>query len=490
MDRRFHPATLLIRLHSTYWFVPSVITVGAGIAAQLLVMLDRGVGENAAWLGWAYNGGADGARALLSSIAGSTITVVSVTFSVLVVALTVSSQHYGPRLLVNLMRDTPAQLVLGTFTGTFAYCLMVLRTVQGDGGDRFAFFVPHLAITGAVALTFLSIAMLIYYVHHVATRMQVAEITAGVVADFERAIERLYPERIGEGPEAPARPIPRVPDGASPVFAPASGYIQEIASAAVLHLAERHSTTVWLARRPGDFVVAGTPIARVYPPPEDWDAFAHELAKAYVIANDRTSRQDAAFAVQQLVEVALRALSPGVNEAFTAITCIDRLGQGLSKLAARKIPSPVRTDDLGRTRVIASPQTFDELASAAFEPIALYAERNPAISGRLLDTLAGLGTIATRADDRRAITRIADLVHALASGHAPGGRHRRQLARKHQHVRSSLWPDAPAANGAEGNTRNQDDDPQHPRDRRHRSSAPRAGHDHDRERERQSAAAP
>jgi uncharacterized membrane protein len=338
------------------------------------------------------------------------ITVVSVTFSVLVVALTVSSQHFGPRLLGSFMRDQPAQWVLGTFTGTFAYCLMVLRTVQGDGGDRFSFFVPHLAVAGAVVLALVAVGMLIYYVHHIAVSMQVSEITVRIASELERTIERLYPEPLGEGSEPPARRPPPVPAGAARAVARASGYVQQIDSDAIMRVTARHDTTVWVLAHPGDFVVAGDHVAAIHPVPPDRDRCARSVANAWGIGADRTSDQDAGFGVQQLVEVALRALSPATNEPFTAITAIDRLAQALSRLAARRIPSAVRCDEEGRVRVVALPQTFGSLLQAAFEPIALYGGRNPAIGARLLERLDGLASGASRREDRAAVSKSAESV--------------------------------------------------------------------------------
>jgi uncharacterized membrane protein len=434
MQVLLNPIAILTRLRSTFWFIPSIVTVSAAGVAQLLVFVDRTDISASWWLGWAYGGGADGARALLSAIAASAITVVSVTFSVLVVALTVSSQHFGPRLLTNFMRDTPAQLVLGTFTGMFAYCLIVLRTVQGDGGDRITFFVPHLAITGAVVLTLFGVGMLIYYVHHVAVAMQVSVITARVASDLEQAIERLYPEPLGEGAEPIDERPPDPPKNAIWIAAPASGYIQEIDGKRVMELAGTHQTLVWLTRRPGDFVVEGTPIAAIDASARDPDILKKALRKVYVIAHDRTSTQDAAFAVQQLVEVALRALSPGVNEPFTAITCVDRLRQGFTKLLTRRIPSPIRSDEEGRRRVIALPRTFDELVCEAFEPIALNATGNDGISERMLDALEFLAIHARRSMDRQAIARTADVVFTTVSDRIKIEAHASALARQRNRI--------------------------------------------------------
>jgi uncharacterized membrane protein len=296
---------------------------------------------------------------------------------------------------------------------------MALRTVQGDG-DQLSYFVPHLAVTGAVLLTLFSIAVLIYYVHHVAVSLQVSEITSRVATDLERAVSRLYPDRFGDTPEPAQEDIPDVPPDAIPIAAPSSGYIQEI-DGWVIELAGEYRTTIWLIRRPGDFVIEGTAIAVSHPPVANRQRFTKALQAQYGIGSDRTSQQDAAFAVQQLVEVALRALSPGVNETFTACTCIDRLGQGLSTILTRKLPSTVRLDDSGYGRVVARPRSFADLAVAAFEPIAINAGRTPNVSVRLLSTLEQLATLARRRADREAIGRLADVVVTTAAEQVPPG---------------------------------------------------------------------
>ena len=214
--------------------------------------------------------------------------------------------------------------------------------------------------------------------------------------------------------------------------------IQVLDSDAVMSAASRHQTTVWLIRRPGDFVVEGRIIAAAHPRPRDADELQRALAKAYTFGADRTSHQDAAFAVEQLVEVALRALSPGINEPFTALTCIDRLSQGLSKMLGRRIPSATRCDDERRLRVVARPRSFEELLEAAFEPLAIYAGRNPAIGSRLLDTLAGLAEAARRPEDRAAIGHVADRLWHLAKADLPDQGYRERLTEARNQVFSTL----------------------------------------------------
>ena len=414
------------RLRSTYWFVPAVMTAAAAALAVAGVAIDRNTAADAPWLVWAYGGGADGARALLSAVAGSTITVVSLTFSVTIVALTVSAQHFGPRLLSNFMRDTAAQVVLGMFIGTFAFCLLVLRTVRAEG-DAYAQFIPHLSVTLAVVLAMLSVAALIYYLHHVAASIQVSQIALNVTRDLEAAIDRLYPAHAANEPEPAEVPRPERPPEAGTVCARRSGYVQAIDLDAVVSVAERHGAVVWLRARPGDFVIEGGPLAGVLPAVADDDGVADAVRGAYVLGADRTAWQDAEFAVQQLVEVALHALSPGINEPFTAITCIDRLGQGLSRLAERRVPAAVLMDGARQPRVVAVPKGFGSLLRAAFDPIVLFAGANPAIYSRLLDTLAALGDRARRPADREAIAAQAVAVRNGARPHVQDERHRNAI---------------------------------------------------------------
>ncbi len=429
------------RLRSTYWFIPALLTLGSIALAAGLVTLDTSHPGLASSVGWIYSGGASGAQSLLSAVAGSMVTVVSVTFSVTVVALTVSSQHFGPRLLNSFMRDTAAQLVLGTFIGTFAFCVVVLRTVHG-GGDGYSVFVPHLAVTTGVALTLVSVGMLIYYVHHVSASLQVSEIAYGVARDLERAIDRIYPEPIGEpGDPDTAEPAP---DRAVEVAAPTSGYVQEVDAETLLAQAHESDVVVWVAARPGDFVAKGAPLALVNPPPADREAFTAALQSAFLIGHDRTARQDAGFAVQQLVEVALHALSPGINEPFTAITCIDRLGQGLARLLERSMPSARRLDDDGRLRVIACPHSFGDLLHEAFAPIRVYAGPNPAIGERMLASMTMLATRARRAADRAALRTTVEATYEAASRHTEAPLDRTRLTTARQRALAALEgaPDA------------------------------------------------
>ena len=335
-------------LQSSYLFVPAVIVVSAIALAVAMLTLDRqgnyGVLEN--W-GWIYTGSTDGARAMLSAIAGSTITVAGTVFSITIVALQLAASNFGPRLLRNFMKDVSNQVVLGTFIGTFIYCLLVLRTVRGDGDD-YNSFIPQLSVTVALALAIASISLLIYFIHHASTIIQASHIISEVSADLDRATDRLFPEKIGRGLSESGRQVAEIPanfdEDAYPIKATNSGYLQVIDDEKLMQITSQQELIVRLEFRPGKFIVQGSELMMVYPGKRVNQKLTKKFRDVFILGTERTEQQDIEFPIHQLVEVALRAISPAVNDPFTAIRCIDRLSAGLSRLAGRDFPSPYRYD--------------------------------------------------------------------------------------------------------------------------------------------------
>jgi uncharacterized membrane protein len=180
-------------LRATFWLVPTLMAIMAIGLSFAMVALDEAVGNRVLEkVGWVWAGGPEGARGLLSTVAGSMITVAGVVFSITIVALSLASSQYGPRLLRNFVRDKGNQIVLGSFIATFVYCLLVLRTVRGDDG---AHFVPAIAITLGMVLTLASLGVLIYFIHHVSISIQAATIIGLVSHELNEVIERLFPEK-------------------------------------------------------------------------------------------------------------------------------------------------------------------------------------------------------------------------------------------------------------------------------------------------------
>lgn len=356
-------------------------------------------------LAFLYPSSPEGARALLAAVIGAMITAISVTFSVTIVALTVAAQHFGARVLNNFVRHTSAQVVLGTFIATFVYAVLVLGAVRGSDAP---WGVPRLAVMGAVVLVVISVGALIYYVHHVSTALQVGELAAEIARDFTGSVSRLHggSERSDEGED---EEIPAPPEDVAWVIGRETGYMQRIDYNALVRLGEEAGAVIWIRREPGVFVVAGTPLAFVHPPAAAAD-MEEPLNEACIVGRDRTLWHDAEFAVKQLVEVALRALSPGVNEPFTALTCIDRLTEGLACAAASPPPRSCWRGSDGRPRVFVESQTFATLLRAAFDPIRIFAGPNPAIPARLLEAIGDLALVAKRDADRALLRHQADVV--------------------------------------------------------------------------------
>lgn len=403
------------RIRSSFWFIPSLMLATATALAFVMVTVDQHVQPG--WLTdirWVYNGGAEGAGTVLGTIAGSMISIAGVVFSLTLVALTVASSQFGPRLLRNFMRDKSNQVVLGAFVSTFLYCLLVLRTIRRDSGDE---FVPHVSVTVGVLFAILSVAVLIYFIHHVSVSIQADEIISRVNRELSANITRLFPAHIGEPRDAAAakkaasaQPPADFEARSHPVHTTADGYLQIVDAASLIELAAREELIVRIERRPGHYLVEGGLVARVFPAEKCTDEIAGAVRAAFAFGHQRTSAQDVEFSINQLVEIAARALSPGVNDPFTAITCVHRLGSALCQLAQREMPSSHRLDEDGRLRVIAPTTDAAGLVDAAFNQIRQYARANAAVTLCLLEAIADVARSTRREDYLRALRRQADMI--------------------------------------------------------------------------------
>jgi len=412
---------------------------GAAVALALVsVTVDKPVAE---WLalnfGWTFTGGAEGASALLGIVAGSMITIAGVVFSMTLVALSLASSQLGPRLLRSFMRDRATQVVLGTFIATFLYCVLVLRTIRR--ADEIA-FVPHLSVTLGVLLSVASVGVLIYFIHHVSVSIQADEIAARIGKELIERIDFLFPEQIGRGaPRIPTEPpeagfFEAFDREARPVGADGDGYLQFIDAEALLALAMEEDLVVRLERRPGNYVVASCPLALVWPGSRVTDRLTDQVQSLFVLGHRRTSDQDLEFGVNQLVEIAVRALSPGLNDPFTAITCVDHLGSALCRLATRDIPSTYRHDPQKQLRVIAPATTFPEVMDAAFNQIRQYGRSSAAVTIRLLETIAVVAGFVHRPEDRAALLRHAEMIARGAREGLPEDEDRRAVEERCQAV--------------------------------------------------------
>ncbi len=391
---------LLSDLSETFWLVPGLLVVGGVLAAVGFVSLDRS-GIVPQWLidsAWLYGGGATGARTLLGAVASSTIGVAGTVFSITIAALSLAAGQMGPRLLRNFTRDRGNQITLGAFLGTFSYALMVLRSVRTPAEGE---FVPHLSLSVGILLAFVCVATLVFFVGHMAGRINVDTVIELVSEDVRSAVQRLTTDA-----QPPAPPPADFWHNAVPVADPRRGYLQQLDENGLANWAAEHETAIRLLVRPGNYVFPGAPIALMTPPAE---GAGSAIRNATALGPQQVGSVDLEFAVRQLVEVAVRALSPGINDPHTAMSVLDRLGAALCDVAPLYLPTGVWLRD-GWPALVVPGIEYDGLTDAMFHMIRQNAARSPAVLIRLLEVLTSVVSCEHDATRVAALRRHADLV--------------------------------------------------------------------------------
>ena len=423
------------KLRSSFWFLPGVIVLVAVALALCLVQVDMGLQQKhdlyAEWP-MLLGSGAEGARSLLSTVASSMITVAGVVFSITIVALSLASNQYTSRVLRNFMRDRVNQAVLGLFVGIFAYCLMVLRTIRGA---EETIFVPSLAVLFGLLLAFVGIAVLIYFIHHIAVSIQAVNILAEVSVEALGAIEQLFPDKL-ELPERESD-IPMDPAAVwSPVPAASNGYLQSFDTAAILAFGRRHDALVRVRIAVGDFVVADAPMAWVTPPSAG-NGEIRELTACFAIGRQRTVEQDLGFGIRQIVDVALKALSPGINDTTTAVMAVNYLTAILYRLDDRHISS-LLYDEEGTLRLIGCGPSYERFVCGAFDQVRQNAGGNVAVLDALLDALDLLAQRAASPKRRKILIEQIEMVAELAHRSVEAARDRLRLDGRSARILESL----------------------------------------------------
>jgi uncharacterized membrane protein len=368
---------------------------------------------------WVYGGGATGARTLLGALATSTVSVAGTVFTITIAALSLAANQMGPRLLRNFTRDRGNQITLGVFLGTFAYALVVLRSVRTpDEGE----FVPHLAVSIGLLFALASVGTLTYFVGHMAGRINVDVVIDLVTEDVRSAIKRLTSD--APPPRPPAHDSWR---RATPIADSRSGYLRELDSDSLADWMDEHNTAIRLLVRPGDYVFPGAPIAVLTSPVEGADA---AIRRATALGSERVSSVDLEYAVRNLVEVAVRALSPSINDPNTAINVLDRLGATLCELVPLYLPTGVSLRS-GRPVLVVPSVTYEGLTDAMFHVIRQNAASSPAVLIRLIEVLTAVASCERDRGRRTSLKRHADLVLADAERSIPNSADTRDLRERH-----------------------------------------------------------
>ena len=367
-------------VRDSLWFIPSIWVVASIVLAFAMITVDRSTPQFASDLPLVFGGGADGARGLLSSIAGSMITVAGVTFSITIVALQLASSQLSPRVLRNFMRDRRSQAVLGAFIGAFTYSIIVLRSIRA-AGDGIAEFVPSVAVSVGILFALLAMAMFVFFIHHIASRIQLSAIVANIADETTGQVRHEWTDSDENGAGAQ---LPSAAPGV--VTADSSGYLQLIDIDGLRALTEKHRLLVRLEVSPGHWVQEDAPLFAVWPSAAR-EGLAAELRRHVSMGAQRSIEQDAAFGIRQLVDVSLKAISTGINDPTSATDCIVRLGQILVAAGRRHHPRRVFRGDDGELRLVLPYLDWDGLVDLAFDQLRQYGAGSPDISIALASTL-------------------------------------------------------------------------------------------------------
>lgn len=346
-------------LSTSLWALPGTMLAMAVAAAISSALLDRVVSDDVRFAEWLFfTGSPEAAREIFSTIAGSMLTITGVVFSITMLVLQLASSQFSPRTLRTFLRDVPSKIALGTFVGTFAFALVGLSTVRStDDLD----FVPRLTVTFAFILVLASLAMFLHYINHTAQKIQVTSIIKAIGEETVAVIEHRLPDE----------PEPQGPfwDLSTPhaVMSKHVGVITKVEEKKIVHFAEEHDASIEVTRPVGSFVPLGSLLLRSSVPlDEDQQS---QLLSYLVIATERNLEQDIAYGFRELTDVALRALSPAVNDATTAVIVIDAQHDLLLRVGRRADPRSVHVDDNGAPRLLTQPVSWEVYLHMVFGEI-------------------------------------------------------------------------------------------------------------------------
>jgi uncharacterized membrane protein len=401
----------LNELKTTFWFVPVLIIIFSILLSLGVVYLDSTVNlpQNKITRLFLVNS-SDSARSILSTISGAMIGVAGTVFSVTLVALTLASSQFGPRLIKNFMYVRLNQVVLGSYISTYLYCLLVLTAIKE--GDYT--FIPALSILVAIFAAMANIILLIIFIHRIAISIQADKVISEISRFISTQVKTLFPAKMGEESESEKSPdiIAIKSDYSKTVSVKShqSGYLQYIDSETLMKNITRNNALLELHFRPGGFLVEGLEIGLLHSNEKIEKEEVDKILKQLVIGSTKTQQQDLEFSIHQMVEIAVRALSPGVNDPYTAIACIDNLTSTMSYLATIKLPSKYRFDDENNLRVIADTMDFEGILDAAFNQIRQFSAGSTAVIIRLMEALITIHKFAKNEKYRQAVNKHAEMV--------------------------------------------------------------------------------
>ncbi|MFP4471692.1 MAG: DUF2254 domain-containing protein [Bacteroidales bacterium] len=403
------------RLTATFWFIPVVIMLASIILSLGLLYLDTRITFKLEGPGRFFLvNSSDSARNILSTISAAMIGVAGTVFSVTLVALSLASSQFGPRLVKNFMHVRLNQVVLGAYISTYLYCLLVLNAVED--GERYT-LIPSVSILVAILATVANIVLLIFFIHQIATSIQADRIISDISVLISHQVKTLFPEKMGEEPEhAISHNIEGIKSSYPHKIAlqcNKGGYLQYIDGRSLVDSLADYDALLELRYRPGGYLIEGLEIGTLYANEQIEQKKINTILDSFVTGKSKSHQQDLEFSVNQMVEIAARALSPGINDPYTAIACIDNLTTTMCYLAEAKFPSKYRFDDENNLRVIADTLDFDGVLDAAFNQIRQFSEGMTAVIIRLMEALTTIKEFTKTESQKQAVLKHAKMVMAL-----------------------------------------------------------------------------
>ena len=411
----------LINLRASLWFLPGLMILFSIALALTLIEVDSSVKFK--WLidyPRLFGLGADGSRGMLTAIASSMLTVAALAFSLTLAAVSQASGQFTPRIFRNFMRDRANQFALGYFVSVFAFCLIVLRTIRGADEVK---FVPSLAVLTGLILAIGGVLVLIFFIHHIADSLQITTILNNITDETKQSVQKMFPREMGEAAtEVEKSETWRADDIKKWRQIPAreAGYVQDVNTDGLLEFAAANRILIKMRRGVGQFAGSGATLAEIAPDTAtpSWKTEiggekSDEIGEFFTLGRHRTIEKDVGFGIRQIVDIALKALSPGVNDTTTAIGCIDNLGDIVAEIARWQMPAKVRSKD-GVPRVITLAPDFQEYVETAFDQIRISGKANFAIFVRLIATISFIAECATNETHLAALRRQIELIGEIA----------------------------------------------------------------------------
>lgn len=395
---------LLEDLRQRFWIIPAIVATFGCVAALTLISMNR-------WLEPLFTHQllsieASNARGMMSLIAGTFIGLSASLFSMTLVAMTLASQQFGARLLGNFMRNRVNQFVLANFMGVATYCLVVYWSIK----EGKMLFVPEAAVVVGFIWAFGCLGMMIYFLYHTAESIRVSTVLKDIGESIDLSAEWIYPSMLGQPCPEEALPLSeereqRLSQDATSVRAKRRGYIQSIAGSQVIHLAKEHDLVITLLLCPGHFMSPGQEIARVHPATTELtEAICHGIDSSFILGKERSEAQDIDFIFQKLSDISNKALSPGINDPYTAVMGIDRMGVALLRLLPHIPPGRDRYDKDGALRVLTKgATTLSGLLDTCFEQMRAYAADDLKVLTHILHTLSSLADQVTTDLERESL---------------------------------------------------------------------------------------